>query len=157
MRIFTLLAVTVGLLLSLEPSGQAKEPAPAQSAGSEASDAEVAARADALEVAGAFSNDGFKIRDGHWLSEITTKKPKIIQVNLFAGNQYWFIAAASEQAKKIAVSIFNEKGEPLISEPYSNARQSAAGFAPEISGPYYVQVEETDGEPATFCFLYSYK
>ena len=29
-------------------------------------DAEVRARKDALDVAGAFSNDGFKIRDGHW-------------------------------------------------------------------------------------------
>ncbi len=29
-------------------------------------DAEVQARKDALDVAAAFSNDGFKIRDGHW-------------------------------------------------------------------------------------------
>ena len=29
-------------------------------------DAEVQARKDALDVAGAFANDGFKIRDGHW-------------------------------------------------------------------------------------------
>ena len=28
-------------------------------------DAEVSARKDALELAGAFGNDGFKIRDGH--------------------------------------------------------------------------------------------
>ena len=28
-------------------------------------DAEVQARKDALDVAGAFANDGFKIRDGH--------------------------------------------------------------------------------------------
>ena len=28
-------------------------------------DAEVSARKDALDIAGAFANDGFKIRDGH--------------------------------------------------------------------------------------------
>ena len=155
MRIPTLFAAALVLAAPI-PSGVAKERA-AVGSPAEPSDAEVAARAEALEVAGAFSNDGFKIRDGHWVAEIAVSQPKVIQVNLFAGNQYWFIAAASEKAKKIAVSIFNEKGEPLLSEPYSNARQSAAGFAPETSGPYYVQVEETDGEPATFCFLYSYK
>ncbi|HWL54577.1 MAG TPA: hypothetical protein VNQ90_19205 [Chthoniobacteraceae bacterium] len=156
MRNAALFTAAAFLLTAPLPPGVAKEPAPTGSA-AEPGDAEVAARSEALEVAGAFSNDGFKIRDGHWVDGIAVNKPKIIQVNLFAGNQYWFIAAASEKAKKIAVSIFNEKGEPLLSEPYSNARQSAAGFAPETSGPYYVQVEETEGEPATFCFLYSYK
>ena len=29
-------------------------------------DQEVAAREVALELAGAFANDGFKLRDGHW-------------------------------------------------------------------------------------------
>ena len=29
-------------------------------------DAEVNARKNALDVAGAFTNDGFKLRDGHW-------------------------------------------------------------------------------------------
>ena len=34
--------------------------------GAAESDKEVEARNVAMELAGAFSNDGFKIRDGHW-------------------------------------------------------------------------------------------
>lgn len=119
--------------------------------------AEVKARASALEVAGAFSNDGFKNRDGHVFAAISPKEPKFIQVNLYAGNQYWFIAAASAPAKRIAVSVFDEKGKPVPTELYENAAQAAAGFAPQASGPYIIRIQELEGEPATACLLYSYK
>ena len=33
-------------------------------------DAEVAARKTALDLAGAFANDGFKTRDGHWCGTV---------------------------------------------------------------------------------------
>ena len=121
------------------------------------SDAEVQARASALEVAGAFSNDGFKIRDGHWCGAISPGNARIIQVNLYAGNQYWFIAAAGSEAKRIVVNVYDETGAPVVTEPYENQAQSAAGFSPLASGPYYVRVEEAEGGPSTFCLLYSYK
>ena len=120
-------------------------------------DAEVQARASALEVAGAFSNEGFKSRDGHTFGKIATKEPKFIQVNLYSGNQYWFIAAASGPAKRIAVAVFDEKGKFVPTELYENNAQAAAGFSPQASGPYIIRVEELSGEPATFCLLYSYK
>ena len=120
-------------------------------------DAEVKARAGALEVAGAFSNDGFKIRDGHFLGKIALREPKFVEVNLYSGNQYWFIAAASGPARRIAVSIYDEKGKPVSTEVYENNTQAAAGFAPQASGPYIVRIEELEGDPAAFCLLYSYK
>ena len=121
------------------------------------SDAEVQARASALEVAGAFSNDGFKSRDGHTFGKIATKQPQFIQVNLYSGNQYWFIAAAPGPAKRLAVTVYDEKGKALPTELYENKGQAAAGFAPQASGPYIIRVEELEGEPSTFCLLYSYK
>ena len=59
-------------------------------------DQEVAARKGALDVAGAFSNDGFKIRDGHWSALLAPHETKLIAVTLYAGNQYWFSAGATE-------------------------------------------------------------
>ena len=120
-------------------------------------DAEVKARAGALEVAGGFSNDGFKTRDGHTFGKINPKEPKFIQVNLYSGNQYWFIAAASAPAKRIAVTVFDEKGKFVPTEVYENNTQAAAGFSPQTSGPYIIRIEELSGEPASFCLLYSYK
>jgi len=133
------------------PLWAAPEPASAPS------DAEVKARASALDVAGAFSNDGFKTRDGHTVGKITPKEPIFIQVNLYSGNQYWFIAAASGPAKRLAVTVFDEKGKFVPTELYENDAQAAAGFSPQTSGPYLIRIEELSGEPATFCLLYSYK
>jgi len=121
------------------------------------SDEEVEARKRALLLAGAFSNDGFKIRDGNWVGDIKTGQARIIQVNLYAGNEYWFSAAATDPAKKLLVTVYDEKGAPLESEPYQDAATAAAGFAPTASGTYFVKVEELEGEPAAFCLLYSYK
>ena len=123
----------------------------------EQTDEEVAARKVALDLAGAFSNDGFKLRDGHWVATVAPGKPAVVQVNLFAGNQYWFSLGATDQAKKVVVSVFDETGKPMPYEPYQEGASAAAGFAPDASGPYLVRVESLEGAPAAFCLLYSYK
>ncbi len=139
------------LCVATLPLFAAPEPA------SSPTDAEVKARASALEVAGGFSNDGFKSRDGHTFGALVPKEPKFIQVNLYSGNQYWFIAAASGPAKRIAITVFDEKGKFVPTELYENNAQAAAGFSPQVSGPYILRIEELSGEPATYCLLYSYK
>ena len=123
----------------------------------EKSDDEVNARKVALDLAGAFSNDGFKLRDGHWTGSLAAGKGAVIQVNLFAGNEYWFSLGATTKANKVSVSIFDETGKPIEYEPYQEGASAAAGFAPDASGPYLIKVEELEGEPSVFCLLYSYK
>ena len=123
----------------------------------EKSDDEVNARKVALDLAGAFSNDGFKLRDGHWTGSLAPGKGAVIQVNLFAGNEYWFSLGATTKANKVSVSIFDETGKPIEYEPYQEGASAAAGFAPDASGPYLIKVEELEGEPSVFCLLYSYK
>jgi hypothetical protein len=130
---------------------------PGHSQPAAASDAEVAAHRSALEVAGAFSNDGFKLRDGTFAGTIKPKQNVVVQVNLYAGNEYWFSVGATEQAKKLVVTVYDETGRAVQSEPYQQESQAAAGFSPETSGPYFVCIQEVEGNPASFCFLYSYK
>jgi hypothetical protein len=120
-------------------------------------DAEVQARKDALDVAGAFSNDGFKIRDGHWCGIVKPHDHSLIAVNLYAGNQYWFSVGATEPAKKIAVSVYDETGKQVTTESYDNGDKAAAGFAPSSSGQYFVSVDLPEGEESSFCLVYSYK
>src|SRR5215510_16157826 len=120
-------------------------------------DAEVNARKDALDVAGAFSNDGFKIRDGHWCGVVKPHDHALVAVNLYAGNQYWFSAGATEPAKKIAVSVYDETGKQVTTDSYDDGERAAAGFAPSISGQYFVSVDLVEGEQGSFCFVYSYK
>ena len=126
-------------------------------ASEQATDAQIKTRSEALEVAGAFSNDDFILRDGHHWGTLAPGKAAVIQVNLFAGNHYWFVAAASEEAKQISVALYGEDGKPVAYEPYTDGAKAAAGFSPSVSGPYYVRITGAEEAPATFCLLYSYQ
>ncbi len=120
-------------------------------------DQEVAARESALELAGAFSNDGFKIRDGHWSGTLAPRESKLFAVNLYAGNQYWFSAGATESGKHLAVDVFNETGAPVATDKYQADGKAAAGLTVANSGQFYVRVGLEEDTPAGVCFVYSYK
>ena len=121
-------------------------------------DGEVAARETALELAGAFVNDGYKIRDGHWSGQLQPHVPQIMTVNLYAGNQYYFALGYTDKARKATVTVYDERGRMVEGEEFFQDKiRSAAGVSPVASGPYYVSVELVDGEPTDFCLLYSYK
>jgi hypothetical protein len=120
-------------------------------------DAEVNARKDALELAGAFGNDGFKIRDGHSCGVLKAHDHALIAVNLYAGNQYWFSVGTTEPLKKVAVSLYDESGNQMTTENLSEGDKAAAGFAPENSGQYFVSVNSVEDQEGSFCLVYSYK
>ena len=120
-------------------------------------DAEVRARKDALELAGAFANDGFNIRDGYWCSILKPHDHALIALNLYAGNQYWFSIGTAEPVKRAAITIFDETGKQVNTESYSNEDKTAAGFAPENSGQYFVAIDLVEGQEGSFCLVYSYK
>lgn len=121
------------------------------------SDSEVNAHKAALDLAGAFSNEGFKIRDGHWAGTIKPHDHALIAVNLYAGNQYWFSVGATDEAKKLAVNLYDETGKLLETESYNEGEKAAAGFSPVSSGQYYVMVDVVEGNEASVCLVYSYK
>lgn len=121
-------------------------------------DEEVQAHKQVLDLTGAFTNDGFKLRDGHWVGPLKPKDRAVIAVNLYAGNQYWFsVAAANDKAKKIAVDVYDEGGKAMTTETYSEGERASAGFSPTNSGQYFVAISLVDGEPSTVCLVYSYK
>ena len=119
-------------------------------------DAEVEARRVALDLAGAFSNEGFKIRDGYWAGPAKPDAPAVVAVNLYAGNQYWFSVGA-DQAKKITLRVYDENGQPMTAEGYEDEDKAAAGFSPAISGQYFVSIAPGEGAGGTVCLVYSYR
>lgn len=120
-------------------------------------DDEVEAHKLVLDLTGAFANDGFKLRDGHWTGMIKPHEHALIAVNLYAGNQYWFSAAANTKAKKISVNVYDETGKPMVTETYNSGDKASAGFSPTSSGQYFVSLGLLEGEPTMFCLVYSYK
>lgn len=144
MKRLLIIAISVATLLA--PCGLRAE-----------SDKEVEAHKTVLDLAGAFSNDGFKIRDGHWSGSLKPKEHVLVAVNLFAGNQYWFSVGAVEPAKKVEVALYDETGQLMTTESYNEGERAAAGFSPTASGQYYVSVGLVEGEESSFCLVYSYK
>ena len=141
-----IISVFAGIILAATPVFSAGE-----------SDSEVNAHKAALDLAGAFSNEGFKIRDGHWAGTIKPHDHALIAVNLYAGNQYWFSVGATDAAKKLSVNVYDESGKLVQTESYNEGEKAAAGFSPTNSGQYYVMVDLVDGNESSVCLVYSYK
>src|SRR5437763_14154404 len=120
-------------------------------------DAEVNARKNALDVAGAFTNDGSKLRDGHWCGSLKAQDHALIAVNLFAGNQYWFAVGATDPVKKIAVNVYDEMGKLLTTQHYDGGDRAAAGFSLTDSCQYFVSVELVVGGSCGVSMMYSYR
>jgi len=120
-------------------------------------DDQVTARSDVIDFAGAFQNDGFKIRDGNFFGKVSKDHPQVVAVNLYSGNAYWFTAATGQKTEKLKLSVFDDNGKPVSYLPYEFGDRAAAGFSPDASGLYYVKVALEEGQPATFCLIYSYK
>jgi hypothetical protein len=141
-----ILSIFAGLVLATTTALSAPE-----------SDSEVNAHKAALDLAGAFSNEGFKIRDGHWSGTIKPHEHALIAVNLYSGNQYWFSVGATDSAKKLGVSVYDETGKLVETESYNEGQKAAAGFSPTSSGQYYVMVDLAEGNESSVCLVYSYK
>src|SRR5437868_12376318 len=120
-------------------------------------DREVQAHKAVLDLAGAFSNEGFKMRDGHWTGALKPNENALVAVNLYAGNQYWFSVGAVDPAKKIDVAVYDETGRRVQTELYNDGDKAAAGFTAASSGQYYVSVNLLEGTESTYCLVYSYK
>lgn len=118
---------------------------------------QVTARSDVIDLAGAFQNDGFKIRDGNFLGQISKDRSQIVAVNLYSGNAYWFTASTGQKIDKLKISLFDDSGKPVKYMPYQAGPRAAAGFSPDASGLYYVKVALEEGQPTTFCLIYTYK
>jgi len=140
MKFPVLLLLSASLLCAQEPAAQ-----------------QTTARSKVLELAGAFANDGYKVRDGFWAGTLEPGKPQFLEVNLFAGNSYWFSAAALAPARKLSVTLFDENGQPLEEEIFQDGQAAAAGLVPGVSGRYFVRLDLLEGDKSDFCVVYSYK
>jgi hypothetical protein len=121
------------------------------------SDEQTKAHSEVLDLAGAFQNDGFKLRDGTWYAQVSQGHPQTLQVNLYSGNAYWFSVANAEGSTGLTVSVFDDHGNPVEVQTYQKDNKAAAGFSPDASGLYYVEVSSSAQAATTFCLIYSYK
>jgi len=120
-------------------------------------DSAITCRRAALELAGAWANDGFRLREQSWAGVLPNGKPALARVNLLAGNRYWFSAATNAASTELSIRIYAEIGTPVSVEIHQDGPLVAAGFSPSESGTYLIAVSESHGTPVPFCLIYSYK
>ena len=120
-------------------------------------DAVITCRRAALELAGAWTNDGFRLRERSWAGTLPAGKPALARVNLLAGNRYWFTAATNAASTSLSLNIYDEHGTPVAAETHQDGPLAAVAFAPASSGSYIIGVSESRGTPVPFCLIYSYK
>ena len=114
-------------------------------------------RARLMDLGGALSNDGFKMRDRIWSGKIEPGGPQRLAVNLFRGNHCWFAAATDPEVKNVTVSLFGPDGAPVAGLDHREAGLAAVGVTAETTGQYFVQIETSGGPSSDFCLLYLFK
>jgi len=97
------------------------------------------------------------LRAGPRDAQVSQGHPQTLQVNLYSGNAYWFSAAGAEGSAGLTVSVFDDHGNPVEVQAYQKDNKAAAGFSPDASGLYYVEVSSSAQAATTFCLIYSYK
>ena len=122
-----------------------------------AEDPTIACRRVARDLAGAWANDGFRMRESSWSGTLAPGKPAVVRVSLLAGNRYWFTACAAATAGEISVAVYTDTGQPVPTENYRDGVRAAARFEPVSSGSYLVKIAASQSSPAPFCLVYSYK
>lgn len=151
LRLFIMMAFLPALVL------QAQEPvAPTTPAPSDPSPAP-ALRSRLFELAGALGNEGFKVRDGCWVGRLEGGKPRLLKLNLFAGNQYWLCAATPDDVRGLKIAVYDAAGKPVTVLPHQQPGLVAAGLTAATTGQYFVELQAASGQSPDFCFTYLFK
>lgn len=119
----------------------------------------------ALDLLGGLMNHGFRVRDEVWEVSLASKKLELLEITLFAGNQYWFAAAASEPAQRLKLALYDDMGNPVALDLWKDdhlipGARIAGGVVISHSGNYYIGIELMDEEgedPVPTSLVYAYQ
>ena len=114
-------------------------------------------RSLALELAAGNEGEGYQVHDGFWSGTLAKAEPVLLEVFLFAGNDYRFSAANSDAFSQLRLSIFDTWGYPTGQEYSGDSSCSTAGISVIRSGRYFIRLVMTEGDKADTCMVYSYK
>ena len=111
----------------------------------------------ALELAAGNEGEGYQVHDGFWSGTLTKAEPILLEVYLFAGNDYRFSAANLGAFSQLKLSIFDAWGYPAGQEYSGDSSCSTAGISVIRSGRYFIRLVMMEGDKADTCMVYSYK
>ncbi|MFK5923118.1 MAG: T9SS type A sorting domain-containing protein [Verrucomicrobiota bacterium] len=92
------------------------------------------------KLAQEYSEKGFKLRKEHWNGKLKIGQHKVVKHQLFRGNEYWFLAAITESQHALEVEVFDESGQAISLEKFSNKGLSGARVLPVKTGTYLIKL-----------------
>jgi hypothetical protein len=114
-------------------------------------------RSLALELAAGNEGEGYQVHDGFWSGTLAKAEPILLEVYLFAGNDYRFSASNLNTFSQLRLSIFDAWGYPAGQEYSGDSSCSTAGISVIRGGRYFIRLVMTEGDKADTCMVYSYK
>lgn len=100
------------------------------------------------QLAADYSEKGFKLRKEHWSGKLEAGQARVVKQQLFRGNEYWFWAADANGGHSLAVEIFDDSGNAVSLEKFSDKGVSGARVLPVKTATYLVKVEADMGNQA---------
>lgn len=98
------------------------------------------ARSLALEAAAPYVEMGYELREDSWGGQLKSGESKVVQHQLFRGNEYWFWGGTSTVEADIDVEIFDSDGTVVSLETFSANGRAGARVLPTKTGSYLIQV-----------------
>lgn len=156
MKLWTLL-IALSLVGIAYAQAQSNKAEPANSSRLDWTAHDKSPRSLALELAAGNEGEGYQVHDGFWSGTLAKAEPVLLEVFLFAGNDYRFSAANSDALSQLRLSIFDTWGYPAGQEYTGDSSCSTAGISVIRSGRYFIRLVMTEGDKADTCMVYSYK
>lgn len=98
------------------------------------------AKSKALEAATPYVEMGYELREDSWGGQLNSGESKVVQHQLFRGNEYWFWGGTSTVECDVSVEIFDSAGTVVSLETFSADGKAGARVLPAKTGSYLIQV-----------------
>jgi len=101
----------------------------------------------------------FVLRESWWDGVLEPGQQRIIQQQLFRGNEYWFWAGLSQEGAKVALHIYDREGKLVEAESFRADNVAGSRVEPPYSGIYYIRmvVLSSDETPVDWAVIYAFR
>ena len=115
--------------------------------------------ARAMEAISPYVKQGYLVRDDQWGGDLGVKQEQAITHTLFKGNDYWFCTGTDNDAAKISIHVYDNRGKLVENDSWQHGRFAGAHVVAPATGTYYVIVEIVSSpvERTHWAMVYGYK
>lgn len=113
----------------------------------------------AYEGAEPYVRQGFTFREDAWGGDLGVGERKAVRVQLFKGNDYWFIIGTDKPKARVSVYVYDFEGRLVSRDHWHRGRFFGAFVSPIRTGAYWaiVTVERSTAERTAWALVYGYR